>query len=753
MIKAPYNFVPLSEKVFFPPWAEQVSHDIPFSDGESGEIEIKITAKSPIFIRNHEVNGDKFYESNGKKISTEFCNHNGQYYIPGSSVKGMVRNVLEIMSFGKISIDEKYENKYPVRDMTNRSSLVGQAKGYGILTLEKNGEFSFQDYGDKIYLMLQDDIERQYPSYENVRDSEISKKYNAIDPFSVIKVGDKRSVQRGGFVKHTVGAGDITGKLFFGNHINGKHYEFVLLDPVANSNLTLDGSVVENFKQIYFYNKYDKGNEIGHYWRMKDYDEDNKKEIPVFYKKNNNQITDLGLSQLFKLAYKYTISDASSQDIEYIDLENETKEEKLDLAETIFGASRKMLSSVKGRVQFSHFVTKSNPGCNEVTTILGSPRPSYYPIYIKQNCINGNNGGSYNTLMDANKISGWKRYPLHKNRPNQINSIRENRSSTTFCPLGTYKGDGSFNEFVFMGKLRYHNLKKVELGALISAITFHANQDDFFHNIGLAKPYGYGKIVIDIENFDTDKDIDALIEYENLMNNFTDNNWLQKDQIKELFTMADSDSNIDDKLKYLTLAPDQTPSIDEFKTNKENNQCLEKASSTNDISQMPQSITNRVEAIKCRYQKKKILHEKKELLKRRDAAFTNNQPTNRQLNKAIKEFVTTNVTFNLPAYYDLNQFGQYITDNYDNLEDNVINVYDSLCEMELFTEELRELLYKKFTLPLTNIDKVTLYRILRGENEVNDYGLQEFIDKWSENINNYNCQEIIEIINEVSQNA
>ena len=30
MITAPFNFVPLSDKVFFPDWADSVSHDIPF---------------------------------------------------------------------------------------------------------------------------------------------------------------------------------------------------------------------------------------------------------------------------------------------------------------------------------------------------------------------------------------------------------------------------------------------------------------------------------------------------------------------------------------------------------------------------------------------------------------------------------------------------------------------------------------------------------------------------------------------------
>lgn len=50
----------------------------------------------------------------------------------------MIRNVLEIMSFGKIRIDESKHKKYlSVRDMTDRKNLVGQANGCGFLV--KNG--------------------------------------------------------------------------------------------------------------------------------------------------------------------------------------------------------------------------------------------------------------------------------------------------------------------------------------------------------------------------------------------------------------------------------------------------------------------------------------------------------------------------------------------------------------------------------------------------------------------------------------
>jgi len=160
MIKAPYNFVPVSEKVFFPEWADRVSHDIPFSDAESGVICITITAKSPIFIRDHE-------------NSEEFCHYKTndggkEYYIPGSSIKGMVRNVLEIMSFSKMSfIDDK---TYAVRDLSSAKNFYMKQMNLidepgkvssgsvilGDLNIHENSESIVKFRGNKIGLIFQD---------------------------------------------------------------------------------------------------------------------------------------------------------------------------------------------------------------------------------------------------------------------------------------------------------------------------------------------------------------------------------------------------------------------------------------------------------------------------------------------------------------------------------------------------------------------------------------------------------------------
>ena len=100
-LTSPYKFVPLNTKVYLPDWADQVSHDIPFEDGEDGWIEVEWENISPLIIRadNKDPLPVHIEENDGKKL----------YFIPGSSMKGMLRSTLEILSFGKM---EQYDNRF-----------------------------------------------------------------------------------------------------------------------------------------------------------------------------------------------------------------------------------------------------------------------------------------------------------------------------------------------------------------------------------------------------------------------------------------------------------------------------------------------------------------------------------------------------------------------------------------------------------------------------------------------------------------
>ena len=587
MITAPFNFVPLSEKVFFPDWAEEVSHDVPFEDAQSGVIDITMTAKSPLFVRDH-------------NDEEKFCNHNGTQYIPGPSVKGMVRNVLEIMSFSKIPIDSKTHAKtMSVRDMSNRNELVGTASGCGFLKKDAEGKWIIVDYGRPRTI-----------GYEDIRDKTIhidnesvslnfetaEEKYNVVGLYKEILVqkDTKDLIDRN---DRKIGTKDIalmsnsgeSAYLILTGGIDNKKNEFVFVHSDKGANIENIESVVDKFDKAYFKSESIDGN----FWKNNWNEEIG---IPIFYKKVNNKIVDIGLSQLFKLAYNYTINNATKQQEKMIDVKINKDEVKkdiaLDLAQTIFGAVRKDASSLKGRVQFSHFKINESPSLyRTITTTLGSPNPSFYPQYIQQNCKDNGTleNDKYQTLMDKGaRIAGWKRYPLHFNQP-KVKSIEPTDSSTTFTPIGTYNGD-KFNEFTFTGKVRFHNLKTLELGALVSALTFHNNSEEFLHNIGMAKSLGFGKIQISL---DTDQYSEQLQKYELFMNDWTQENikenWIESVQLKELFSMAYSQLNIDSKLVYLKLDPENR--INKFADAKKGKECLPKVSKLfNMQDNYPQSL-------------------------------------------------------------------------------------------------------------------------------------------------------------------
>ncbi len=146
--------------------------------------------------------------------------------------------------------------------------------------------------------------------------------------------------------------------------------------------------------------------------------------------------------------------------------------------------------------------------------------------------------------MDSTfELAGRKRYPIHNSSKTTQTEKNENENvGTTFTPLDS--------EVVFQGKLRYHNLKKAELGALLSALTFH-NTQECFHNIGMAKSLGYGKLHIALNN--STNLIKNLKEFEMLMMQNIDN-WNETQELKELFSMSTEQQNSkSSSLKYMEL--------------------------------------------------------------------------------------------------------------------------------------------------------------------------------------------------------
>jgi len=537
-IKAPFNFVPLNDKVFFPDWADKISQDVPFEDGLSGTIKLKIIARTPIFVRNGHTENDANARNNNYKSFSK--TEDDQFFIPGTSIKGAIRSVLEILSYGKMGKNQVVNQSFGLRDLSKnadgdfyREKISTEKVHCGWLQL-KDGHFYLDDCGLpwRISVELIDDklgtrlaaFVKDKTNFKSDENRTASKKYDLFGELNLdyrfspdedtrnrLSVGNRLFVKFDDYGElGTIVFTGQPGERKIGNKKTksgkdswvGKFFEFVFPSKQEKKGMLLDDSLVNEFISVHR-NSPD----------YKDFRKDqlNRGEkIPVFfvYKGDGKAIEAIGLSYMFKYPAFNTIYDALPED---------HFSDKRDLPECLFGdvASR---SALKGRIAFGnamldgacHILSESN-------VVLSSPNPSYYPLYL-------GDGQTWNS--EKIHLAGRKRYPT--------------RNSLSATPEGT---EGMENVMTpldagaeFYETIRYHNLKRVEVGALLSALLFH-NQKNCFHSIGSGKPLGYGKVSVEVLNIDNGLIAELLSSFEEMMVSSIPN-WKSSRCISELFAMA-----------------------------------------------------------------------------------------------------------------------------------------------------------------------------------------------------------------------
>lgn len=476
MIKAPYNFVPLAQKIIFPEWAENVSIDRPFQDGISGTIDVRYTAQTPLFIGNG--------KGENNTATANYKSANGKYAIPGSSLRGMLRNVIEIASFGKFN--RVSDAALSVRDLTPPAKRIYLSH---FMNKSIKGGWLVNENSEWVL----------YPvAYYRVEDTDVEKCYN-LNPDSLSKREEfeQRVRHLNNDVRVFFAANAIVTRIkktefptskkgytvLTGNPGGKKHLDFVFEDK-GKKRMVVDQATILQFKQANASKAADQKRGLDLTKKLSDCMKVKYPGIPVFYLPKADETPDsLGLSMMYRLPYKNTLHDAINNSSE------NNFSGKMDLAECIFGRiSNKKNMSLRGRVQFEDAVAKNAEPDKMVDTILGNPKPTFYPNYIEQY----GDKSEYKTLMDDDvRLRGWKRYPVK----NAVNPIKVGKDQINVASRFTPLKKGS----VFEGKIHFHNLKKEELGALLWAITWGGNAN-LSHAVGMGKPYGYGQIKADISS-------------------------------------------------------------------------------------------------------------------------------------------------------------------------------------------------------------------------------------------------------------
>lgn len=505
---APYNFVPLNKPVYIPEWWDKVSMDVPFSDGEDGVIEVCATTVSPLFIRN---GSPKSKPSQYSANVSEDSDPLKQYFIPGTSLKGMIASALEVLSFGRMNQynDDYFGYRIFNTDITDGKDYVNKTAGCrcGWLRLE-NDKYILTPCKGKFEKIPCDEVKKSYPEYR--KEDPADKKQAAVsDETGLYPLVEDEGIQY---------------RLVCTGPMNNKKHEY-LFPTEEDREIQLTDEEKKEFLSIHKPTPLFK--EKGYFRELLQKGE----SIPVFFVRDdrrNNQLC-IGLSRMIRFPYKNKVSDAVRQE----------NHDGLDLAKTIFGYISNN-GGQRGRVQVGHAMVDrliADTELKYVNGVLGAPKASYYPFYIRQS---GQDYHNYNNT--GVEIAGRKRYRIHKG--DTVTDLPEGNGNENVET--EFKALPAGLNLTF--RINIHNLRPVEIGAILSALTFHG-MDNCWHNIGLAKAYGYGKLVCTVKNLKNLEKTPAeyMRLFEEEMSDFTYNNmrkcWHETEQVKTLFAIASEHDN------------------------------------------------------------------------------------------------------------------------------------------------------------------------------------------------------------------
>ncbi|MGR5410848.1 TIGR03986 family type III CRISPR-associated RAMP protein [Vibrio sp. PNB22_8_1] len=543
-VHTPYHFVPLSKWVYMPDWAHLVSHDVPFKDGLSGVLEYTLTNHTPLCVGTEQLDQD-----DGSHIVKFARNPESQLIIPGSSIKGMIRSTLEISTFGKFNHFDDYRLSF--RDMSNaKNNYLGniikqhppQAGWLRFDVLQQVWTFtpcqcvkvSHSDMKHQLNVSIKNDSS----AVDKYRSWPLSKAVSAT-------ISEPRGKQKNCWAE-SLGIGNVSGNFVFTNYRvvgrgSSKDYEFSYFFYDRENAKPYGQDVAQQAIDLFANHGEEQVEYLKHYAHP-------EKGIPVFALVKKGKVHSFGFAKTPRVSYKNTTKNL-------VDVQNRahTDEQVFDMAELMFGTLREKGLSLKGRVTFADVVASSTSVDDLYRSellVLNSPKPSFFPAYIEQ--IVGHSG--YADYDNEKPISGHKRYIAKK--PNQdtltsnvVGSNRKVAGVLEMCKVGTE----------FVGQVYFHNLKPLELGALLWSMRLESQS---YHQLGHGKPMGAGAVSIVpsiklLRGNDGVVDIscDALVSdfVAHMESTHPAQQWRRSPQLEYLLKIGELDANVDVDTRYMDI--------------------------------------------------------------------------------------------------------------------------------------------------------------------------------------------------------
>ena len=518
----PYNFVSLKYE------NNVVDRGKRVLGKNTGKLVCKLVNKTPLFIMG-ETN------QNGNHTEEKFYREEGITTIPASSLKGSIRNIIDVLTDSVIRNveDEKLEQRMGAGKFESVFGIIE--------SLPENGKKGIIVEAEKIKVKTKEKIKNSNKS--NDYGKEFSKKYNEKDGLiervklrdSIYKLQKTEIQMRPGItVKEKLirnskeykdylidDENGVQGVLWFTSPIFGKIHEKLLIPKKNGRKFEFSKEEYEDFKYIIkqraerikngkdinsstFY--YDKNLEIG--------------DPVLFEVKGGKMAEHLAFSEIPRLRYQFSPFDLVPEEFRPGDsLEN------LSFSERLFGTTgdttkkdeekKDELVALSGRVFFEdakNYKPEMIDNGNPVTLkAFGEPHPTLTTFYLDniEKNYNENKGVS---------IRGRKFYWHHKEKIGKpfseyrksVEMPKDKNGQNKFAYNSSLELMDINNEFEF--NVNFENLTDEELGVLIYAIEL---EDGLLHKVGKGKAFGFGSCKIEIKEFlleNKDKYKDFLIE-------------------------------------------------------------------------------------------------------------------------------------------------------------------------------------------------------------------------------------------------
>ncbi|MGH8550289.1 MAG: TIGR03986 family type III CRISPR-associated RAMP protein [Methylococcales bacterium] len=525
--QAPYNFVPLPEAIYIPPGEPFKEHDWLDPKRLHGHIDLEIVTETELYTRCAYPPSEESKPVQGSRARQAFYHHGEEErpVIPGSSLRGMMRSMVEILSYSRITRRppqggslRMFDEQLVHRAVADQLTPTGEAYNKLFLKAIKHKEFYYPSPQVQAGYLEPDSTtggwrirparKHQGTSFVRIKVDILQRKGfplldNETRDIWLKPAPVKSYPHRGGLVLHYARSDDmansaehsmVRGVLIYSGPIGSRHMHTAIYEPDMSAKpIRISEKLWEQFCE-------DRDQQRGIACRKI-----KKKGDPLFYLLDSaNKLVFFGPTLFFRLPYQNCTGD-------YVPPDTVDANGPLDLAELIFGTvngeredGKSHSGAHKGRVQFDDAVFVSTPdgtspfleGQDGIRwpSVLSSPKPTSYQNYLVQTDPEGRKEKLLSYSSEPKKsagqtvLRGFKRY-WHRGSANEdLHLGAKSQHIKQYTVIRLVKP-----QVTFRCRVRFENLTSLELGALLAAIDLPKG---FRHHLGMGKPLGMGSVHI-----------------------------------------------------------------------------------------------------------------------------------------------------------------------------------------------------------------------------------------------------------------